>query len=234
MVLRISEAGYAILPGGRQTRLLPGNHSFDFVGVPALTGSLANARYVAFADAVTGEKSGLPHSFSGLFATTDSTDPSLDPLYRARLAAIVESSDDAIVSKTLDGVIRSWNAGAERIFGYTAAEAVGQSITLIIPPERLDEERMILAKLVLGERVDHFETVRMAKDGRRLDISVTVSPIRDVDGRVVGASKVARDITGGSGPRRPCGWPRSGSAPCSSRWTKGTASSSSSTGRTGR
>jgi PAS domain S-box-containing protein len=113
----------------------------------------------------------------------------------ARLAAIVASSDDAIVSKTLDGVIRTWNAGAERIFGWTAAEAVGKSITIIIPPERLDEEREIIDRLRRGERVDHFETVRVAKDGRRLDISLTVSPIRDAEGAVVGASKVARDIT---------------------------------------
>src|SRR6185436_19998654 len=112
-----------------------------------------------------------------------------------RLAAVVESSDDAIVSTTLDGVIRSWNAGAERIFGYTAAEAVGQPITLIIPPERHDEEPAILARLRRGERVEHFETVRVAKDGRRIDISLTVSPVRDADGRLIGASKVARDIT---------------------------------------
>ena len=96
---------------------------------------------------------------------------------QARLAAIVESSEDAIVSKTLDGIIRSWNAGAERLFGYTAEEAVGQSITLIIPPERQDEEPTILERLCRGERVEHFETVRVAKDGRRLDISLTVSPI---------------------------------------------------------
>jgi len=114
---------------------------------------------------------------------------------RTRLAAIVESSDDAIVSKTLDGIIRSWNAGAERIFGYTAEEVVGQPITLIIPPERHDEEREILARLARGERIDHFETVRMAKSGRRLDISLTVSPVRDNAGRIVGASKIARDIT---------------------------------------
>jgi PAS domain S-box-containing protein len=112
-----------------------------------------------------------------------------------RYRAIIESSDDAIISKTLDGVIRSWNGGAERLFGYTAEEAVGKPITLIIPPERHDEERDILARLRRGERVDHFETVRVAKDGRRLDISLTVSPVRDGAGRVVGASKVARDIT---------------------------------------
>ncbi len=114
---------------------------------------------------------------------------------RARLAAIVESSDDAIVSKTLDGVIRSWNAGAERIFGYSRQEAVGQAITLIIPPERHDEEREILARLCRGERIEHFETVRMSKLGRYLDISLTVSPIRDDAGQIIGASKIARDIT---------------------------------------
>jgi PAS domain S-box-containing protein len=114
---------------------------------------------------------------------------------RARLAAIVESSEDAIVSKTLDGVIRSWNIGAERIFGFTAQEAVGQPITLIIPPERHQEEQTILEKLRRGERIEHFETVRVAKDGRRLDISLTVSPVRDDEGQVIGASKIARDIT---------------------------------------
>lgn len=114
---------------------------------------------------------------------------------RALLAAIVESSEDAIVSKTLDGVIRSWNAGAERLFGYTAGEAVGRSITLIIPPERLDEEHEILARIRSGERVEHFETVRVTKQGRRVDISLTISPVRDGAGRVIGASKIARDIT---------------------------------------
>ena len=114
---------------------------------------------------------------------------------QARLAAIVESSDDAMVSKSLEGVIQSWNAGAERIFGWSAAEALGQPILLIIPRERHEEEREILARLRRGERIDHFETVRVAKDGRRIDISLTVSPIRDAAGRIVGASKVARDIT---------------------------------------
>ena len=114
---------------------------------------------------------------------------------RARLAAIVESSEDAIISKTLDGVIRSWNAGAERLFGYSHQEAVGQPITLIIPPERQDEERGILERLCRGERVEHFETVRVSKDGRRLDISLTISPVCDDVGHVIGASKIARDIT---------------------------------------
>jgi two-component system CheB/CheR fusion protein len=113
----------------------------------------------------------------------------------ALLAAVVEGSDDAIVSKTLEGTIVSWNAGAERLFGYSAAEALGRSITLIIPPERLQEEATILARLRAGERLEHFETVRMTKAGRRVDISLTISPIRDAAGTIIGASKVARDIT---------------------------------------
>lgn len=111
------------------------------------------------------------------------------------LAAIVDSSDDAIISKDLNGFITSWNKGAERLFGYQAKEAVSKNITLIIPPDRLQEEPDILGRLSRGERVDHFETVRMRKDGKRLDISLTISPIRDAAGHVVGASKVARDIT---------------------------------------
>ena len=108
---------------------------------------------------------------------------------------MVESSDDIIVSKTLDGIITSWNPAAERIFGWTAAEAVGQHITLIIPEDRRAEEDDVLARIRRGERVDHFETVRLAKDGRLVDVSITVSPVKDAAGRIVGASKVARDIT---------------------------------------
>ena len=111
------------------------------------------------------------------------------------LAAIVDSSDDAIISKNLDGVMTSWNKGAERLFGYTAEEAIGQHITLIIPLDRRDEEKDILARLKRGERVDHFETVRIRKDRTLLDISLTISPVKDAAGCVVGASKVARDIT---------------------------------------
>jgi PAS domain S-box-containing protein len=111
------------------------------------------------------------------------------------LAAIVASSDDAIISKNLDGTITSWNKGAERIFGYSAEEAIGQHITLIIPQQHRDEERGILERLRRGERVDHFETVRMRKDGTTIDISVTISPVRDATGRVIGASKVGRDIS---------------------------------------
>ena len=114
---------------------------------------------------------------------------------QSRLGAIVESSDDAIISMTLEGVIVSWNAAATRIFGYTADEAVGRSITLIVPKERQGEEISILARLRRGERVEHFETVRLAKHGERLNISLTISPVHDATGRVIGASKVARDIT---------------------------------------
>jgi len=116
-------------------------------------------------------------------------------LESARLAAIVVSSDDAIISKTLDGRITSWNTGATRIFGYEASEMIGESILRIIPPELHGEERVILARLQRGERIDHYETVRVAKDGRRVDVSLTVSPLRDRSGKVVGASKVGRDIT---------------------------------------
>jgi PAS domain S-box-containing protein len=111
------------------------------------------------------------------------------------LAAIVASSDDVIVSKNLDGIIESWNKGAEHIFGYTAEEAIGKHITLIIPPDRFKEEDEILARLRRGERIDHFQTVRRRKDGALIDVSVTISPVRDLSGRVVGASKVARDIS---------------------------------------
>jgi PAS domain S-box-containing protein len=113
---------------------------------------------------------------------------------RSRLGAIVESSDDAIISKNLDGTITSWNKSAERMFGHKAHEALGRHITMIIPPDRRHEETKILERLRRGERIDHFETVRMRKDGTMLDISITVSPIKDRAGIVVGASKVARDI----------------------------------------
>jgi len=111
------------------------------------------------------------------------------------LAAIVDSSDDAIISKSLDGVITSWNAGAERLFGYTAKEAIGQHISLVIPADRRDEERAILERLRRGERIDHFDTVRVRRDGTTLDISLTISPLRDSAGKIIGASKIARDFT---------------------------------------
>ena len=116
-------------------------------------------------------------------------------LIEQRLVSIVESSDDAIVSKNLDGIIRSWNRGAERLFGYTASEIIGKSILTIIPTSHHAEEHDILSRIRSGERIEHYETVRRRKDGSLVDISLTVSPLRDPQGRIVGASKIARDIT---------------------------------------
>ena len=111
------------------------------------------------------------------------------------LAAIVESSDDAIIGKTLDSIIRSWNAGATRIFGYEAHEAIGRPVYTIIPPERHHEEPTIIDRIMRGERVEHYETVRVRHDGSLVDVSLSVSPIRDRSGRIIGASKIARDIS---------------------------------------
>ena len=127
-----------------------------------------------------------------------------------RLAAIVESSDDAIIGKDLNGIITSWNKGAEKIFGYTASEMMGTSILRLIPADRHEEENQILEKIKRGESVEHFETLRQTKDGRLIDVSVTASPIKDASGKVIGVSKVARDITraqtgGGTNPRSQCG-----------------------------
>jgi PAS domain S-box-containing protein len=113
----------------------------------------------------------------------------------AWLSAIIDSSVDAIVSKTLDGIITSWKPAAERMFGYMAAEVIGRHITVIIPPERFAEENVVLEHIRRGEKLEHFETIRQTKDGRRLNVSLTVSPVKDAQGRVVGASKSARDIT---------------------------------------
>jgi two-component system, chemotaxis family, CheB/CheR fusion protein len=132
-------------------------------------------------------KSPTGESFQQGAVTTDTTE--------GLLAAIVDSSDDAIISKNLNGIITSWNKSAERIFGYAAEEAIGQHITLIIPPDRRFEEDTIIASLRRGERIDHFETVRVRKDGSLVDLSLTISPVKDAAGRVTGASKVARDIT---------------------------------------
>jgi PAS domain S-box-containing protein len=113
----------------------------------------------------------------------------------AHYRLIVDASDDAIITKNLEGVISSWNTGAQRMFGYTAAEAVGQPITIIIPRELHEEEMEILRRLRSGERIEHYETYRVSKDGRRIDVSITVSPIRDAEGRIIGAFKIGRDIT---------------------------------------
>jgi PAS domain S-box-containing protein len=125
----------------------------------------------------------------------DITDKARAERDRALLASVVESSEDAIISKTLEGIILSWNTGAEQLFGYTPQEAIGRPITLIIPLELKQEESAILGRIRDGKRVEHFETVRVSKQGRRIDISLTISPVRDGEGRVIGASKVARDIT---------------------------------------
>jgi PAS domain S-box-containing protein len=130
-----------------------------------------------------------------LAVTRDITDRKRAQEAMARLAAIVESSDDAIISKDLNSIITSWNTGAEKIFGYTREEVIGKPVTLLMPPERLNEEPMIQQRIKNGEAIDHYETVRRRKNGTLLDISLTVSPIRNERGQVVGASKVARDIT---------------------------------------
>src|ERR1700722_13759031 len=111
------------------------------------------------------------------------------------LVSIVDSSDDAIVSKTWEGMITSWNGGAERLFGYTAEEAIGQPISILIPLDRRDEEASILARVNQGERIAHFDTIRLRKDGTRIEISLSISPVRDALGKIIGASKIARDIT---------------------------------------
>ena len=116
-------------------------------------------------------------------------------LAQARLVALVESCDDAIIGKTLDGIITSWNRSAENLFGYTAEESIDRSILFVVPPERHEEERALLERLRGGERVEHMETQRCTKDGGLVDISMTVSPIRDSRGAIVGASTIARDIS---------------------------------------
>ena len=134
-------------------------------------------------------------SVGRLWNFRDITERNLADLASRRLAAIVASSDDGIIGKDLNSIVTSWNAGAERIFGYTAAEMIGSSIMRLIPEDRQEEESEILARIRRGERFDHFETIRIAKDGRPVNVSITVSPIKDSTGHIVGASKVARDIT---------------------------------------
>src|SRR5579864_4516097 len=135
------------------------------------------------------ESSEMPSSSSSLFG------PGGAERAQAHLAAIVDSSEDGIVSKTLEGIVTSWNKAAERLFGYTAQEMIGQSIKKIIPPESQHEETEILAKIRAGERIERYEAVRIHKDGHRLYISLTISPVRDASGTIVGAAKIAHDIT---------------------------------------
>ncbi len=146
------------------------------------------ARWQALKDA-----SGKPIKLTGI--NIDLTEQRQAQEARQRLAAIVESSDDAIIGKNLSGIVTSWNAAAERIFGYSAQEIVGRSITTIIPPELRDDEDRILATIARGDRIEHFETVRLRKDGKRVEVSLTVSPVKDQSGRIIGAAKISRDIT---------------------------------------
>jgi two-component system CheB/CheR fusion protein len=131
----------------------------------------------------------------GVNMLVDITDRKQAEQVGQRLVSIVESSDDAIVSKDFNGVITSWNGGAERLFGYTAEDVIGKPITILIPPDRQDEETTILGRIRSGDRVDHYETIRRRKDGSLIEISLTVSPVRNPEGKIVGASKIARDIT---------------------------------------
>src|ERR1044072_3913441 len=123
---------------------------------------------------------------------TNLKSPELAPYW---LSALIDSADDAIISKTLQGITASWNSGAQRVFGYTADEVIGKSITILIPKDHENEEPAILARLRAGERIEHYETIRVRKDGRAINISLTVSPIRGPNGEIIGASKIARDIT---------------------------------------
>jgi PAS domain S-box-containing protein len=133
--------------------------------------------------------------FGVVLVFRDASEKRAADLVARRLAAIIKGSDDAIVGKNLQGIVTDWNPGAERVFGYSAAEMIGQPITKLVPPDRIHEEHEILARLQRGERVDHFQSVRVRKDGALIDVSLTISPIRDEDGTIVGASKIARDIT---------------------------------------
>jgi PAS domain S-box-containing protein len=141
---------------------------------------------------IKSQQEGLPDNQANRDLTSNLQSPEMAPYW---LLAIIESAEDAVISKTLEGIITSWNKGAERIFGYTAEEAVGQPVTMLIPADHADEEPIILARLRAGERLEHYETVRVRKDGSLVNISLTVSPIRSSDGRIIGASKIARDIT---------------------------------------
>ncbi len=163
-----------------------GSIEFDIVGLQGVRRRMeTHAAPLRYSDGTTVQ----------LAITRDITERERTERAALRLSAIVESSDDAIIGKDLNGVITSWNKSAERLFGYTAAEAIGRPVTMLIPPDRLEEEPEILGRLRRGDRVDHFETVRRRKDGTPIDISLTISPIRDARGNVIGASKIARDIT---------------------------------------
>jgi PAS domain S-box-containing protein len=158
-----------------------------------VTGLRADGSLIALEVSINRMPGDGPPMFAGFLS--DITARKQTEEARALLDAIVKSSDDAIIGKTLEGVILSWNPGAERLFGYSPQEVLGQPMMMLIPPERQSEEPDILARIAHGESVDHYETVRIRKDGRRIDVSVTISPMRDTQGKIVGASKIARDIT---------------------------------------
>jgi len=160
---------------------------FEIIGLKGTRRWMAT-RAAPVAHPATGEPAHLA-------ITRDITDLERADESKARLAAVIANSDDAIITKNLNGIITSWNKGAERIFGYTADETIGKPVAMLLPEDRQNEEPGILARLRRGERIDHYETVRQRKDGTRLDISLTVSPIRDSTGQIIGASKIARDIT---------------------------------------
>lgn len=209
-VLRVNGAACRILDRsadeivrlGRETVVVPDEAAARFLAVRARTGIARGELTFRRADGAsipvecTSVRVGS-RGEGGLFVTVfrDVSVLRAAEQAQARLAAIVEGSDDAIVSKDLEGTVTSWNGGAERMFGWRAAEIVGRPIRLIVPPELEGEEARILAALRRGERVPPYETVRLHRDGRRVDVALTVSPLRDRDGRVVGASKIARDVT---------------------------------------
>jgi PAS domain S-box-containing protein len=211
VILRVNQAELDMLGYSREEYV--GHHVAEFHADPAvIEDSLARLtrgetvrEYPARLRRKDGSLRDVRISSSALFEdgqfihtrcfTRDVTEHTHAQEVRALWGAIVDSSDDAIISKDLNGIITSWNKSAERVFGYTASEAVGRPITMLIPADRLDEEPKILERLKAGERVDHFETVRVRKDGSLLDVSLTISPLKSADGRIAGASKIARDIT---------------------------------------
>jgi two-component system, chemotaxis family, CheB/CheR fusion protein len=192
-----------ILPRNSFFDALEVTHDFPQIGRRTM---LLNARRLELED-------GAPQMI--LLAIEDVTERQRIDTATASLAAIVNSSDDAIIGKDFNGVITSWNKSAERLFGYTAQEAIGQPITMLIPPDRQHEEPEILARLKRGESVNHFETVRLRKNRSLLEISLTISPIKDATGRVIGASKIARDITERKRTEDACARARNAIAPCS-------------------
>lgn len=175
-----------VLPAVRRSGFWSGEVKFRNFA----TGALVPVQYNVYA---VRDASGAIAAYGTV--THDLTESKLVDQQMRSMASIVESSDDAIVSKNLDGIITNWNRGAERVFGYTAEEAIGQSITIVIPEDRRNEEVEILNRIRRGERIDHFETVRQRKHGSLIVVSLTVSPVKTAEGKIVGASKIARDIT---------------------------------------